>query len=152
VRLLGLVAPYAAAILIYLISPLLAQQVRSVVNGTISAGGQHAGPATGGDIPFYITPESISDYVDYAMDAVQVFPVMILPIVGSVYSFAADVPTAVSASFLSLASVATVGMTAWVLTRSPSDYVSRRWLGYSVLSIIGMAVNVAGIALAVAFG
>lgn len=146
-----LIAPFGAGILIYLISPLLSLQVRSAIDRAIADGREHVTVAVDDKIPYYMTPASISDYVEYAIDAAQVFPVMLLPIVGSVYAFSAGVPTPVALSFLFTACVMAVGMTSWMVIRSPSDYVSRKWLGYSIISLIGMGVNVAGMVLVLAF-
>jgi hypothetical protein len=146
------ISPYGAAILIYLIFPLLSLQVKSTINSVIADGRSHVSTIVDSDLPYYLTPSSINDYVDYAIDAAQVFPVMVLPIVGAVYGLSTGIPAAVTLSFLFVACVLAVAMTAWIVTRSPSDYVSRKWCGYSIITLAGVAVNVIGMILALVFG
>jgi hypothetical protein len=146
-----LAAPFAAAILIYLIFPLLSRQVQSVVNGAISEGRVHAGPIMEDNIPYYLAPPSIEDYVEYAMDAVQVFPTFLLPIVGSIYTFSNGVPREISVTILILVVVVMIAMSAWIMSQSPSNYVSRKWLGYSIITLFGVIVNIASMTLTLLF-
>lgn len=146
-----LVAPFAAAVLIYSIAPLLSKQVKSAVRSAISEGRLHVNMVTEDDIPYYLAPPTIEDYVEYAMDAVQVFPTCLLPIVGAVYAFGNGLPTEVSVSILILTMVAAIAMSAWIMSRSASDYVSRKMYGYSIISLLGVAINIAGILLVLIF-
>jgi hypothetical protein len=146
-----LIAPFAAAILIYFIAPLLSSQVKSVIRSAISEGRLHVGLVAENEIPYYLAPPSIEDYVEYAMDAVQVFPACLLPIIGSIYAFGSGIPTGVSASILVLALVATIAMSAWIMSRPAPDYVSRKWHGYSIISLLGVIINIIGIILTLLF-
>src|ERR1022692_2241005 len=151
-RYLVLVAPYSAAIFIYLLSPLLSGQVKASVTAAISLGHRHGAPFSEATVPYYISEPVIGDYVEYAMDAVQIWPAVLLPIVGAVYGFTAGVPSPVALTFLVGACLVGAATVAWIQSKSPSDYVSRKWRGYSVVTCIGICLNVIGIVLAVVLG
>jgi hypothetical protein len=140
-----LVAPFAAAIMFCGIAPLIGMQAKAAIRRVIAAGARHVGEVRQEDIPYYLTAESIDDYIDFAADAVQVFPVFLLPIVGAIYAFSTSTPAGVSVTLLLAAVVLAIGMNAWVTSSSPADYVSRRWHGYSLIALTGMLFN--GIAL-----
>ena len=44
--------------------------------------------------------------------------------------------------------LAAIAMLAWILKENPTDYVSRKWHRYSVLTLAGIVLNLVGIALA----
>jgi hypothetical protein len=146
-----LVAPFAAAIMLYAVAPFIAMQVKSAVRRVIASGLQHVERRRDGEIPYYLSVESIDDYVDFAMDAVQVFPAFLLPIVGSIYTFSSGAPTGVSVTLLLAAVILAVGVNAWMTSSSPADYVSRKWRGYSLITLIGIAFNIIAMALAIFF-
>lgn len=146
-----LVAPFAAAIMLYAIAPFLAVQVKSAVQRVIAAGHRHVGEVREDEIPYYLSAESIDDYVDFAIDAVQIFPAFLLPIVGSVYAFSTATPTGVCITMLLVAVILAIGVNAWVLSSAPADYVSRKWHGYSLITIIGIVFNGIAMALVLAF-
>lgn len=147
---LELAAPYVVAIALYLISPQLTGGVKFAVAAAINQGRVGVPDVSDAEIPYYLTPDMIADYVEYAADAAQVLPAVLLPIVGAVYSFSSGIPAPVSVSFLLLACLAAIAMTIWLIKLPPSDYVSRKWSGYSVLSAAGIALNLVGMALALA--
>jgi hypothetical protein len=103
------------------------------------------------EIPYYLTTESIDDYIDFAVDAVQVFPVFLLPIVGAIYAFSTSTPAGVSITLLLAAVVLAVGMNAWVTSSSPADYVSRKWHGYSLITLVSMLFNGVALVLVLVF-
>lgn len=103
------------------------------------------------DIPYYLTAKSIDDYIDFAVDAVQIFPVFLLPIVGAIYAFSTSTPAGLSVTLLLAAVVLAVGMNAWVTSSSPAEYVSRRWRGYSLITLIGILFNAVALVLVLAF-
>jgi hypothetical protein len=140
-----LVAPFAAAIMLYAVAPFLGMQVKATIRRVIASGRPHVGEVRDDDIPYTLSAKSIDDYIDFAADAVQIFPVFLLPIVGVIYAFSTTTPAAVSVTLLLAAVVLAVGMNAWVTSSSPAAYVSRKWHGYSLITLIGMAFN--GIAL-----
>ncbi len=149
---LELAAPYLVAIALYVMAPQLTGGVKFAVAAAINQGRVGQPGVSDGDIPYYLTPEMIADYVEYAADAAQVLPAVLLPIVGAVYGFTGGIPAPVSVSFLLLACLTAIAMTIWLIKLPPSDYVSRKWSGYSVLSAAGIALNLAGMALALALG
>jgi hypothetical protein len=144
---LDLVAPYAAAIILYLIAPLLSRLVLFAISAVIAEGRNRVGDVQDQEIPYYLMPNVISDYVEYAMDAIQVIPALLLPVVGAVYGFAGGVPSPVSLSFLIVACVTAIALMAWILNKPPSDYVSRKWHAYSIITVGGILLNVVGIVL-----
>lgn len=147
----ALVAPFVAAILLYVIAPLLARQTKAVVRHAIAAGQRHVGEVREGDVPYFLAVESINDYIEFAADAVQVFPVFLLPVVGAVYAFSSAVPAPVSVSLLLVAIVLAIGVNAWISAVPPADYVSRKWHGYPLVPLIGIAFNIVALALVLAF-
>jgi hypothetical protein len=147
----ALVAPFVAAILLYAVAPLLTMQAKAIVRYAIAAGRQHVSEVREGDIPYYLAAESIYDYIEFTADVVQVFPVFLLPIVGAVYTFSSAVPTPVSVTLLFVAIVLAIGVSAWVTSVTPADYVSRKWHGYPLVPLIGIAFNIIALALVLAF-
>jgi hypothetical protein len=142
-----LVAPFTAAIMFYAITPLLGRQVKAAVQRVIASGLRHVGEVREEDIPYYLSADSIDEYVDFAADAVQVFPVFLLPIVGAIYAFSSSTPAGVSVTLLLAAVVLAIGMNAWITSSSPTDYVSRKWHGYSPITLIGMLFNIVALIL-----
>jgi len=138
--------------MLYLIAPLLAMHVKSAVRRVIASGLRHVGETRDEEIPYYQSVESIEDYVDFAIDAVQIFPAFLLPIVGSIYTFSSTTPTGISVILLLAAVILAVGVNAWVISASPADYVSRKWHGYSLVTIIGVVFNSLAMILVLAFG
>ena len=84
--------PFVAAILFYLTSPLIIEQVKRALKGEIAEGRAHVPRLHTESIPYYLIPSAISDYAEYAMDAVQVIPSILLPIVGAIYALGSGVP------------------------------------------------------------
>jgi hypothetical protein len=148
VRDLDLAAPYGVAIILYLISPLLTGLVIFVVRASMNNGRVGLPDVDDAQIPYYLMPEVIEDYVEYATDAAQVIPVLLLPFVGAVYGFSGGVPAPESVTFLIAVFLVAIAMLAWMLKKSPSDYVSRKWHSYSILTLTGIALNLAGMTLA----
>lgn len=149
---LDLAAPYAVAIVLYLMAPRLTGLVKFAVSAAIAKGRAGLADVQETEIPYYLMPEMIDDYVEYATDVAQVFPALLLPIVGAVYGFSGGIPAPVSVTFLLVACLAAIAMMAWLISLPPSDYVSRKWSGYSLLTVAGIALNLAGMALALALG
>jgi hypothetical protein len=149
---LDLAAPYAVAIVLYLMAPRLTGLVKFAVSAAIAKGRAGLADVRETEIPYYLMPEMIDDYVEYATDVAQVFPALLLPIVGAVYGFSGGIPAPVSVTFLLVACLAAIAMMAWLISLPPSDYVSRKWSGYSLLTVAGIALNLAGMALALALG
>jgi hypothetical protein len=145
---LDLAAPYAVAIALYLLSPLLSGLVKFAVSAAIDKGRVGQPDVNDAEIPYYLMPEMIGDYVEYAADAAQVFPALLLPIVGAVYGFSGGIPAPAAVTFLLVACLTAIAMTAWMLKLPPSDYVSRKWSGYSLLTAAGITLNLVGMALA----
>jgi hypothetical protein len=151
-RTLDLAAPYAFAILLYLIGPLLTGLVQLSVSSVINQGRANDPNVNWQEVPDYLMPTTIGQYVEYATDAAQVIPALLLPIVGAVYGFSSGIPAPVGVTFLIIAFIAAIGMLAWLTRALPAVYVSHKRFGYSILSIAGIALNLIGMSLALAFG
>jgi hypothetical protein len=146
-----LVAPFAAAIMLYAVAPLLGMQAKSAVKRVVASGLRHVGEVDEDQVPYYFSAESIDDYLDFAIDAVQIFPAFLLPIVGSIYAFSSATSAGVSVTLLLAAVVLAVGVNAWVTSSSPAEYVSRKWHGYSLITLIGITFNCVAIVLVLSF-
>jgi hypothetical protein len=138
-------APFIAAILFYLVTPLIARQVQRALRGELAEGGRHAPNLDTHFIPYYLTQSAISDYLEFATDAVQVIPAVLLPVVGAIYALGNGVPPVISISFLVAVCLAAFALNAWMFGHSASDYASKKWYGYSVMTLTGVSINIIGL-------
>jgi hypothetical protein len=150
VHTLELAAPYAVAVILYLLAPLQSGLVRFAIASAIDRARAGMTDVDNDEIPYYLMPEMIADYVDYAADAAQVVPALLLPIVGAVYGLSGGVPAPVAVTFLVVAAIAALAMLTWLIKTTPSSYVSHKWSGYSVLTIAGIILNLAGLSITLA--
>ena len=97
-------------------------------------------------VPYYLASAMILDYVEYATDLAQVIPVIALPVLGALYSLS-SIPVLVAVSILVVVFLIAIGMLAQMVTRLPAKYVSRKWRGFSVLTLAGIALNLVAMAL-----
>lgn len=150
--LLGAAIPSAMAIILLLLSPLLTAKVKIVVERQIVA--DAAGHSVkDSQVPPHFKTGPIGDYLEFTADAVQIVPATILPLVGAVLALATEAvawrPTVI---LFAAAAIMAFALDAWVLTRRAADYVSRRMLGYSVVTWAALAVNVFALATTLWFG
>jgi hypothetical protein len=146
VKTFGLIMPFAAAILLYLASPYLAQQAKRVLVGQIAESRVRSRPPEHPeDTPYYLAVPAIEDYVEYAADFVQVASAALLPIVGAVFSLTQGADPVLPLGFLTIVAVLSIALIAWVASQDAAVYVSRKWFGYSVVSVVGMLMNVIGL-------
>ena len=138
-------APFIAAILFYLVTPLIVRQVQRALGGELAEGGRHAPNSDPRSVPYYLTQSAISDYLEFAADAVQVIPAVLLPVVGAIYALGDGVPPVISVSFLVAVCVAAFALNAWMFGHSAADYASRKWYGYSVMTLTGVSINIVGL-------
>lgn len=148
---LDLAAPYAFAIFLYLIAPLLMGFARLSVSAALDRGRANDPNVNWQEVPDFLMPETIGLYVEYASDAAQAIPAVLLPIVGAVYGFSSGVPAPLALTFLIIAFIAAITMLSWMIGILPAVYVSRKRFGYSILTIAGIVLNLAGMSLALAF-
>lgn len=142
----GLVMPFAAAILMYLAAPFFAQQAKRVLIGQIAESRVRSRPPDNpADTPYYLAVPAIEDYVEYVADLVQGTSAMLLPIVGAVFSLSQGVDPLFPLGFLTVVAILSLGFIAWMSDQEASVYVSRKWLGYSVVSGIGILMNAVGL-------
>lgn len=144
--------PFLAAIAFFLISPLLTAKIKTAVSGQIAeeANGLNI-PEDG--VPPHLNRESVDAYIEYAMDAVQIIPLTLLPVTGGVFAIAAHVPSPIALGYLSIAILAAVVVEAWVLSQPAGKYVSRRFIRYySVVTATGIASNLLGLAMILIYG
>jgi hypothetical protein len=141
-----LAAPYAAAILVYLLGPTFSRLARHSISGAIDNARVTSGLPDEKAVPYYLASGMILDYVEYATDLAQVVPVILLPIIGALYSFS-SIPVPVAVSILVVVFLIAIGMLGQMVTRLPAKYVSRKWHGFPVLTLAGIALNLVAMAL-----
>jgi hypothetical protein len=141
-----LIAPYLVAIGLYLLAPLTTKLVVCAIAAEIDRGRAIAGMVDEEQVPLYLSAKSISDYVEFATDAAQVIPAIVLPVIGAVYGFS-SVPAPADISLLIVAFFVAIGMLAWMLTKPSPDYVSLKRNGFSRLAVIGIAFNLIALSL-----
>lgn len=144
--------PFLAAIVLLLISPLLTAQVKTVVLGQIDKSAREHG-VTEDMIPPSRGRDSLDAYIEYAIDAVQIIPLSLLPVTGAVFAIAAHVPSAIALGYLSIAILVAVVVDAWVLSRLAGKYVAKRLVKYySIVTATGIASNLLGLAMILIYG
>jgi hypothetical protein len=75
-------------------------------------------------------------------DAVQIFPLTILPIAGAIFTFSSAVTRNVAVFILIICVIGAIGLNAWVLKTDAPTYVSRTWHGYSIITGVGATIDV----------
>ncbi|MBV9012890.1 MAG: hypothetical protein JO272_12720 [Pseudonocardiales bacterium] len=144
--------PFLAAIALFLISPLLTAKVKVAVLTQIAEEAWHLNVPED-KTPPQLTRESVDAYIEYAMDAVQIVPLTLLPVTGGVFAIAAHVPGPIALGYLSIAILAAVAVEAWVLSQPAGKYVSHRFVRYySVVTATGIASNLLGLAMILIYG
>jgi hypothetical protein len=102
-------------------------------------------------VPPDAPPENIEDYVDFAADSVQVWPLALLPVTGAVFAIAGRIASQAALTILVGTVIITVVLDVWMLTRAPQEYASRKFLGLTIAPWVGIAGNAASIALLLIF-
>jgi hypothetical protein len=148
--LLAAVVPFVSAIVLLLISPLLAKKIKATIRGQIAV--ENDSLHVRENSPDRIRPEGIDTYIEYAADAVQIFPLTLLPVTGAVFAIAIHVPSAIALGYLGLAVVAALAVDAWVLSQPAGKYVTRRLSGYSASTAIGIVSNLLGLTMILIYG
>jgi hypothetical protein len=149
-RTLSLILPFMGAILLFLMAPLLAEQAKRILLGQIAESAKNSeAPPLPDSTPYYLGTPAIADYVDYISDFIQIGPAVLLPIVGSVFSISQGADPLFPLIFLALTAIFAICLSAWMITKTASDYVSVRWFGYSIVSLVGVTMNVFGIVMVV---
>lgn len=149
---LGVVAPFVLAMALYLIGPFLTARVKTVLQRQLAEDARRHSAAVNISVPAYLRPEMIYDYVEYVADAVQIIPATLLPVLGAVLAIAAKIAVPISVLILVFAIIVAVAMDALVLSRVTADYMSRKWHGYSIVSGLGILVNIFCIVLILVYG
>jgi hypothetical protein len=147
----GVALPFLAAAFFYLIMPELAGIVRERVRGLLSTAKEMT-PAAAKEMPPHLSPEYISDYLEYAVDAATVFPTLGLPAVGVVLALTKGMSTLGAGLLLGIGLPCGIGIGLKVIRSDPVSYVSRRYLRgrYTFLAAAGLLLNVfAGIIVAI---
>lgn len=144
--------PFGAALVFLLISPLLVAKVKRILSGQIALDSARLGVTPNTPVPAHLKPESIEDYVEYVSDAVQILPLTLLPVSGTLLAIASRIPTLASVAILALATIGAIAAEAWILSKTTPDYVSKKKFGYSVATVIGGFVNLAGLVIVLVYG
>lgn len=147
------ILPAVGAILLLALSPLLSRKVSGVLRGQINADLQRSGFPANTPIPPPVETEVIIKvYIDYAADAVQIVPATVLPVLGAVFSVAANLDEVAALTTLTLTLITAIALDSWLLSSSASDYTSRKRYGYSVITLAAACSNLASIVLIAVFG
>lgn len=149
---LGAILPVGAAVLFILFSPLLTSKVVSTVEGWLAKDATAYGVASEAEVPPHLSKDAIVDYVEYGSDAAQLVPATLMPIIGAIFAVASDRRSLAAVVTLVLFIAAAVFLDSWILSRAPQDYVSRKVRGgYSIVSLVALTCNFAGIVIIVTF-
>jgi hypothetical protein len=148
--LVAAILPFALAILFLALSPLFGARAKRYVMGQINRDAQLAG-RNPGDNPAEVALGNIEDYVDFAADSVQVWPLALLPITGAVFAITGRIASQVALTILVGTVIITVVLDVWMLTRAPQEYASRKFKGLTIAPWVGIVGNAASIALLVIF-
>jgi hypothetical protein len=149
---LGTALPIAAALVLFILSPLLTAKVKRVLAGQIAMDSASHGVTSSTPIPPHLTPSSIGDYVEYTADVVQIIPLTFLPVFGAIFAISSNVPRTLALAVLGLTVIVAVGLDAWLITCSTADYVSRKRFGYSLVTAVAIASNALCLAAVLVFG
>jgi hypothetical protein len=149
---LGTALPIAAALVLFLLSPLFTAKVKRLLAGQIAMDSASHGVTPATPIPPHLTPASIGDYLEYAADVVQIIPFTFLPIFGAIFAISSDVPRVLALAVLGFTVIVAVTIDAWLIACSAADYVSRKRFGYSLVAAVAIASNALSLAAVLAFG
>lgn len=142
---LAATSPILVAILFIVISPLLVARVKRTVQAQISADAEKLGIPQGVTVQLPLTPTAIDDYIDYAADAIQILPVTLLPIIGAVFAVSKHTVSMWAFAFICFVFVVALALEVYILVTSTSDYVSRRFLRFSVVAWVALISNIIGL-------
>lgn len=135
--------PFVAAIVMFLVGPILTRKAkREVVTwmGT-SAKFLHVNEK---DLPVHLTPGHIERYVEYAADVVQIVPAVTLTIVSALVLNPGNY-TPAWAAVLVVVTVVLIALLDGFVLSSPERYLRTKKWGVSVLSAVGILLNLAGL-------
>ncbi|MGJ0385394.1 hypothetical protein [Paenarthrobacter nicotinovorans] len=139
--------PFVAAIAFILISPQLVAKVKKTIRAQVSRDRDSlAIPRDALEQP-PLSLSAVNDHIDYAADAIQIFPVILLPVFGAVFESSKNGGSSAGSIYLCIAVLAAISLEAWVLNKSTADYVSRKFLRVSVVAWVALASNLAGLAI-----
>ena len=151
-----LAIPFGVGIILALITPLLSGMAQRALSGQIAEQEllfQTKGGGTTWNTPPYLKRRVVvEDYVTYTADVAQIFPAMLLPIVGAIFAFKAG-GSLVPSIILLLTILISVAFQAWALGVSAVNYSSRRIRGgYSLVNVAALVTNTVCGGLVVLFG
>ena len=122
------------------LSPLFTARAKGHIAGQIRKDALIAGRDPR-DFPPEVAVENVEDYIEFAADSVQVWPLALLPIAGAVFAITGKIASNVALSILVAIVIITLALDTWMLTRAPQEYTSRKLAGLSIASVIGIVGN-----------
>lgn len=137
--------PFIAAISVYLTTPVLNAHARTTVQRWL-AEASRGSPVPDSEVPDYLAPKQIFDYIEFAADLAQILPAVVLTSIGVVLALPKDVAPATAASFVLLTMLILLVAEARVLSMSPQRYASLKLYGYSFVALVGIGTNLAALA------
>lgn len=136
--------PFIAGILFVLVSPLLVTRVKRSVQAQIRQDREHLGISFDTDVPPPLAPKVINDYIEYAVDGVQIIPITLLPVIGAVFTVSTNGATMPTLILLCSMVLIAVVLDLVVTNSSTADYASRKFYGYSIAALVALCSNVIG--------
>lgn len=135
-------APFALAVFMAALAPDLSGAVRDRVTGVVREAGTRVKAGSPG--PPHTSAEYVGDYVEYAADAAQTVPSLLLPLVGAFLVLQGNPLTVSTILLLVLVVPGCLYIFLRVLRTDPLTYVARKYLHarYAVLPLAAATVNI----------
>jgi hypothetical protein len=130
------------AALFYALAPESTRLVRDHINNVFSAASNMSQAKQ--EIPPHLSREYIGDYLEYSIDAAQVFPTFALPAVGALFALHSGLSALGAVLLLGLGIPCLVFIGLRVLLAEPIAYVGKKYFRkrYTFLPATGMLLNV----------
>ncbi|MET9526237.1 hypothetical protein [Streptomyces coeruleorubidus] len=142
---------FVAAIVVYLFSPILTWRAQEAILGAIARSRGALKQVPPPDPPGHLTNPFIKNYVAFAIDAAQVVPAIILTGVAVILAVPNDWSPSAAALLLVLVLLVIIAVDAYILSVDPQQYSEKKWAGYSLVSLVGIVINLVGVTLVAIF-
>ena len=140
------ILPFGLAICFIALSPLFTRRAKKYIEGQIREDAAKAG-RNPDNFPPEVAVGTVKDYIDLAADSVQLWPLTLLPLTGALFAITGNIASNAALTILVGIVIITIALDAWMLTRAPQEYASRRLARLSIASVIQIIGNVLSIAL-----
>jgi hypothetical protein len=139
--LLATLAPFVLALVMAAIAPELSGIVRDRVTAVMTEANTRVVDGSAG--PPHASVEYVGDYVEYASDAAQALPGLLLPLVGAGLILQGNPLTASTIFLLAFVVPGCTFVFLRVIRADPLTYVARRYMGarYTFLPLAAASIN-----------